>query len=343
LLGTSLSLNRSFLAMEVLGAVASGVTLAALFKCTFEALDLIHLYETQDADFKRLQLQYSLEKCRLYNWGVVMGLADDSKQNLLSDWHSKELVVETLRQVIALFSDAQVIRKKYGCDDTISSAAPSLPAPETSHGITSAFGHFKIQSSNSDEIMLRLKKTKWVIRDRKKFLVLVSEVRSLIDSLEKITNDLSTTARLEEFLRIRINGITNVDTLLGIASVWKDSHPRVASAASTKADSISMSSGKYEFISEWRASVDSETSGDTLIADIEDLTITELKQAIVSLSRMGGLLGTDTGHPGFVFGLINHGDNLHDDKSTLIINLNVSLISIFIIIARDLWISLSPA
>ena len=91
--------------MEVLGAVASDVTLAALFKCTFEALDLIHLYQTQDVDFKLLQLQYSLEKCRLYNWGVEMGLADDSKQNLLSEWHSKELVEETLRQVVIYLTD----------------------------------------------------------------------------------------------------------------------------------------------------------------------------------------------------------------------------------------------
>ena len=130
--------------------------------------------------------------------------------------------------------------------------------------------------------MSRLKKTKWFIRDRKKFLVLVSELRSLIDSLENITNDLSTKARLEEFLRIRINGIANVDTLLGIASVWKDSHPRVASAASTKADSISTTSERYESISIWQTAVDSEASGDDIIADVEDLTITELKHSVIS-------------------------------------------------------------
>ncbi|KAH7196410.1 prion-inhibition and propagation-domain-containing protein [Fusarium flagelliforme] len=268
--------------MEVLGAVASGVTLAALFKYSFEAFDIIQLYQSQDVDFKRLQLQYKLEKGRLYNWGVEMGLADDSKPNLLNEWHSKELVAETLRQIIALFSDAQVIRKKYGCDDAISSAAPSLPGPETLHGITRAFDHFRIQSSNSDESMSRLKKTKWVIRDRKKFLILVSDIQSLVDSLEKITNDLSTIARLEECLRRRVNEIKNGDILLGIASVWKESHPRVASAASTKADSISMSSGKYEFISQWQNSVDSEASRDSLIADVEDLSITELKHSVVS-------------------------------------------------------------
>ncbi|KAJ4137192.1 hypothetical protein NW768_002773 [Fusarium equiseti] len=268
--------------MEVLGAVASSFTLAALFKYSFEALDLIQLYQSQDVDFKRLQLQYELEKCRFYNWGDKMGLADDSKQNLLSEWHSKELVAETLRQVIALFSDAQVIRKKYGCDDITSSAAALLPAPDTSHGITRAFDHFRIKSPNSDESMSRLKKTKWVIRDRKKFFVLVSEVRSLIDSLEKITSDLSSTVRLEELLRIRINEITNVDTLLGIASVWKESHPRVASAASTKADTISMISGRYEFVSQWQNAVDSGASEDMLIANIEDLTITELKHSVIS-------------------------------------------------------------
>ncbi|KAI1068574.1 hypothetical protein LB507_004262 [Fusarium sp. FIESC RH6] len=267
--------------MELLGAVASGFTLAALFKYSFEALDLIQLYQTHDVDFDRLQLQYKLEKCRLYNWGDKMGLADHSKQNLLSEWHSNHLVSETLQQIINLFRDGQVVRKRYGCEDIVASSAPSLPATESSQGITSAFDHFRIQSSNIDGLMSRLKKTKWVIRDRKKFVVLISEVRILINSLENITSNLSSTACLEELFQTRVNSITNVDTLLDIASVWKESHPRVASAASIRAESISMTSGRYEYISQWQTAVDSEASGDTLVAEVEDLTITELKHSFI--------------------------------------------------------------
>ncbi|EGU86606.1 hypothetical protein FOPG_17233 [Fusarium oxysporum f. sp. conglutinans race 2 54008] len=273
--------------MEVLGAVASGLTLADLFNYSSEALDLIHLYQSQDADFNSLQLQFKLEKCRLYNWGVEMGLADPSKRNLLHEWHSRNLIAQSLQQIIHLFSSAQEIRKKYGCDNIAGSSASLVgSSPQDFNNIGTAFNHFRIQPTTPEtERPSILRKSKWVIRDRKKFLVLISEVRGLIDSLENITNDLSSRARLEESLRNRINEIANVDTLLMIASVWKGSHPRLASAASNKAESISMSSGKQNYISEWQISVGDEASEETVIAKIEDLTVTELKHSIVRSSQ----------------------------------------------------------
>jgi len=59
---------------EILGAVASGVTLASLFKVCFEAFDLIQTARNRDADLQKLALRFNIEKCRLYVWGEAMGL-----------------------------------------------------------------------------------------------------------------------------------------------------------------------------------------------------------------------------------------------------------------------------
>lgn len=269
--------------MELLGAVASGVTLAKLFKYAFEALDLIHLYQTQDVDFNKLQLQFRLEKCRLYNWGMQMGLTNNLRPNLLNDWHHKDVVIDCLRQIVRLLSDAESIRDKYGCVEVTPSTELLIErGPQYSSSIAAVFDNFKIQSSRFEKSRAKVRrKSRWIVRDRKKFILLIEELRGLIDSLQDITNELSSTARLEEALRSRIGGIPDVETLLMIASVWKESHPRIASTASTRAESLSMSSGQKNNISEWRSFIGSEDSDETLIGNLEDLTITELKHSVV--------------------------------------------------------------
>lgn len=269
--------------MELLGAVASGVTLAALFKYAFEALDLIQLYQTQDVDFNKLQLQFRLEKCRLYNWGMEMGLANNSRPNLLNDWHHKDVVTDCLRHIVRLLSDAESIHDKYGCVEVTPSTELLIErGPQYSRSIAAVFDNFKIQSSRFEKSRATVhRKSRWIVRDRKKFILLIEEVRSLIDSLQNITNELSSTARLEEALRSRIGGIPDVETLLMIASVWKESHPCIASTASTKAESLSMSSGQNMDISEWQSFIGSEDSDETLVGNLEDLTITELKHSVL--------------------------------------------------------------
>ncbi|KAH6990275.1 prion-inhibition and propagation-domain-containing protein [Ilyonectria destructans] len=269
--------------MELLGAVASGVTLAALFKYAFEALDLIHLYQTQDVDFNKLQLQFRLEKCRLYNWGIEMGLANNSRPNLLNNWYHKDVVTDCLQHIMRLLSNAESIHDKYGCVEvTLPTELLIERGPQYSSSIAAVFDNFKIQSSRFEKSRATAhRKSRWIVRDRKKFILLIDEVRSLIDSLQNITNELSSTTRLEEALRSRIDGIPDVETLLMIASVWKKSHPRIASAASTRAESLSMSSGQKMDISEWQNFIGSEYSDETLIGNLEDLTITELKHSVV--------------------------------------------------------------
>lgn len=59
---------------ELFGAVASGVTLAGLFRACLEAFDMIRTAHDQEMDLKKLTLKLNIEKCRLYLWGDEMGL-----------------------------------------------------------------------------------------------------------------------------------------------------------------------------------------------------------------------------------------------------------------------------
>jgi hypothetical protein len=61
---------------EIIGLVASGMTIAGLFKICVEAFDLIQTGRHQELDVKKLTLRLNIEKCRLYTWGQVMGLTE---------------------------------------------------------------------------------------------------------------------------------------------------------------------------------------------------------------------------------------------------------------------------
>lgn len=60
---------RPFIMAEVLGAVASGITLAALFKACIDAFELIQVGRHQDVDYRKLKLRLNVERCRLFVWG----------------------------------------------------------------------------------------------------------------------------------------------------------------------------------------------------------------------------------------------------------------------------------
>lgn len=211
-----------------------------------------------------------------------MGRTDSSRGGHLDECHSKALVSERLEQVFRLFVDAESIHEKYGCGEASLAWVPSIErAARGSKKIAEAFDDFRIKTPKVWKTRPEaLRKSQWVVRDRKKFLLLIAEVLVLIDSLQDITSKLSTAARLEYMLRARIDKIPNVDTLCMIAAVWKESHPSVASAASTQAECLSMHSGRRCDISDWKALVDSDVSEDYMaISELEDLTVTELKHS----------------------------------------------------------------
>ena len=51
---------------DLIGVLASGITLAGLFKVCLDATDLIQTAQNQDLDLKKLLLKLDIEKCVQY-------------------------------------------------------------------------------------------------------------------------------------------------------------------------------------------------------------------------------------------------------------------------------------
>ncbi|KAL6715501.1 Peroxisomal membrane protein PAS20 [Lecanora helva] len=181
---------------EVVGTVASVLTLASAFKHCVEAFDLIHTPRNQAQDLKRMALKLNIEKCRLYLWGQSMGLTSPQNplnENLFDFSPYSTLIAETLEFILDLFRDSEKLKHRYGCavaqvqDKT--TVAPPLPRRKTLPYLNTSFDNFKLRPRIVSRTLSAKRTTCWIIRDRGKFETLILEARHLIDGLQDITKD----------------------------------------------------------------------------------------------------------------------------------------------------------
>ena len=275
----------------ILGAIASGLTVAALFKLCVEAFDLIQAGRRQEFDLRKLILRLNIEKCRLYTWGEVIGLttpANDTEQRPIDSHQFQHLVKETLDMILLLLTDSHKIQNRYGCQQILAvEDDPRLLSCGTeeraTEGLAAAFERFKITVPKLERVKDLSRKTKWVIQDRKKFDCLIGEVKDLVDGLQDITSTLSSIARQEGMMRRRIQTIDEVEILTLVSDVCEVDHPDISDAASVKIDILSMSSTQKRRIEDWAATIDDSSNTDS--SDIETMSITELKHRVRRLER----------------------------------------------------------
>ncbi|KAL6714714.1 hypothetical protein ACLMJK_008139 [Lecanora helva] len=277
---------------EVLGAVAGGVTLAALFKTCIDAFELIQISRHQEGDFRKLKLRLNIEKCRLCIWGEFIGLAntsDDNHDRPIDSVRFPDVVRDILQTVVELFHDSHKIQDKYGCRQAAQGELLNEIQDSPSCKLAATFSNFPIRSNQNLRTPKVIQNLTWVIHDRKKFGALVTEVKDLIDSLQGITRPSVPVTRQDRKMLQKIVAIGDAETLSQIAEVCLDDHPDVAEIASTKADTISSASSNRRRVDAWIQDVQElqETHEGWMSPDLESMTVTELKQKLLEMLQEG--------------------------------------------------------
>ena len=275
---------------EVLGAAASVVTLVSLLTNCVEAFELIHIAKNQEKDLEKLDLKLMLEQCRLKAWGKSMGLISENgseKRNLLNGFEFREVVQQALQQILTVLTDSNCLSKKYGGRQTCIEASANLTIdPGRSPAVSklmAAFKRIKINDNVREQASKAKSTSVWVFHDRKKYMALISEVQSLVDTVEKLTKDIVSQAQQEQFMVSRINAISDLRTLNMVTEVCELDHPAYSDAASIRADVLSMTTSRRGDVTEWIEQVDAENAADDTSEDMESWDITELKRRYVTL------------------------------------------------------------
>jgi hypothetical protein len=238
---------------EVLGAVASGITLAALFKTCLDTFDIFQAAKNSDVDLRKLLVRLNIEKCRLYTWGEAMGLtavaASEQKLSLESALF-QSLVRDALEIIIQLLQDSEKIKSRYGCVELKSLTSQHQESLETDAivDLAASFSEFSICNESklpfTSYKMKLASRTRWAIRDKKSFTVLIEEVKNLVDGLRDITKPIFTVARQEGMIKYAIQQIRNLDTLEILSEVCQEDHPDISDAASVKMDVLTIATSR---------------------------------------------------------------------------------------------------
>lgn len=245
---------------ELIGAIASGITIAALLKTCLDAFELFEVAKNTDTDLQCLIIRLTMEKCRLYTWGQAMGLVTPpatGQERPLDSSPFQNLARAALEQILRLLNDSARIQSRYGCETVL------VPARDDSIGpladLAASFDHFTVlgQSRQPPFAKNRLfSKTRWAIKDRKKFAELIIEVRSFVDGLQEITKSVFTVARQEGMLRFGIQQIISLDTLEIVAEACQNDYPDISDAVSIKMDVMTIGTSRKREIKDWADCVD---------------------------------------------------------------------------------------
>ena len=109
---------------EIIGVIASGVTLAGLFASCIEVFSVIEMHRNAAAEHSVLSVQLKIKQCRLYTWGMTMGLTKPPEEHPnnynpashLTGTPFVNVVHDILNSIFMLFKNTSQIRRRYGCE-----------------------------------------------------------------------------------------------------------------------------------------------------------------------------------------------------------------------------------
>lgn len=246
---------------EVLGLVASGITVAALFSSCIEAFDLIECMRNHPEDYKILLVKLEIEKCRLYQWGESLGLSkgQPDEVSIFKDIPFKSLIIEILSSIFLLFSNAERVRDRYGC--VAFTAVPRTK--QLSHAssifvddiLKHTFNNLKISTHVKSKGLRVDKRLRWVAGDKTKFGRLLADLKDLVDGLESITRALPAVNEIECRMKTRIASIRSRPALEMVAEACSETRQDLAETASLKLELLSTGVTTFNGIEQWNEAV----------------------------------------------------------------------------------------
>jgi hypothetical protein len=202
---TTLLYLKPLATMEVAGLV---ISIVPLWESCVQVFEVINFARQYGMDYEILSIKLEVERVRLLSWGHAVGLDDPSSTDTRLTKTEVHSAVERLLGCIRhVFVDSERPQNTYGL-------RPSLVAPERefttaddnqpSQSQLILRGVFKRAYENLRRVARErqhntplIRKSKWAVNDRKKFMALVAEVRGFNDSLESLFPDVKLRMRAE--------------------------------------------------------------------------------------------------------------------------------------------------
>ena len=266
--------------MEPTGLTLGAIALASLFTECIQCLDLIELDRSSEQGLKTQVCKLSLIKRQFMVWGESIGLLspDEGRDDVLDQVQGRQEIEDVLQQISILLKDAEKLKTKYGVD------VDSMDGRQSDRIEVSRSRRDIFKQNPLVEFISRLaahqrkstilSKTRWAIRDSKKFEILVKDLDWFVTKLITIDVSHETHIRREMAIREDVQSIVDLSTLSIMEQTCTGPNRSWATAARIHSDYLSSAGSSVDRdgrIRDWNAHLESTTS-DSQSMSVDEMT-----------------------------------------------------------------------
>ena len=265
--------------MEPIGLTIGAITLASLFIECVECLDLIELARSSERDLTTQVCKLNIVKRQLMVWGESIGLLspDEGRDGILDQLRGHQEIKDVLQQISILLQDVEELKTRYGVEADSTNDGGQSHCIEVSRCRRDIFKQHPIMEFLSRLATHQRKstiitKTRWAIRDSKKFEALVKNLDWFVTKLIRIEVSHDTHVRRDMATCEEVESIVDLSTLAIMEQTCEGPNQSWATAARIHSDYLSNVGslvGRNERIRDWNARVES-IEGDSQIIGVDE-------------------------------------------------------------------------
>ena len=255
--------------MEPVGLTFGAIALASLFTECIECLDLIELARSSEKGLKTQVCKLSFIKRQFMVWGESIGLLspDEGRDEVLDQVQGRQEIEDVLQQISILLKDAEKLKTNYGVDvdSTDDKQSDRIEVSRSRRDIfkQNPIVEFINRLAAHQRRSTILTKTRWAIRDSKKFEGLVKDLDWFVTKLITIDVSHETYIRREMATREEVQSIVDLSTLSIMEQTCTGPNRSWATAARIHSDYLSCAGSSVDRdgrIRDWHAHLESTKS-----------------------------------------------------------------------------------
>ena len=266
--------------METAGLTIGAIALASLFTECIECLDSIELARSSEKGLKTQVCKLSIIKRQFMVWGESIGLLspDQGRDDVLDQVQGRREIEDVLQQVSTLLQDAEKLKTKYGvevdtADDRQSHCIEVSRSRKDIFKRNPIVGFISRLAAHQRRSTI-ITKTRWAIRDSKKFEGLVKDLDWFVTKLITIDVSHETHIRREMATREEVESIVDLSTLTIMEQTCRGPSRSWAAAARIQSEYLSSHGSVVERnqrIRDWNAHLES-TESDSQSMSVDERT-----------------------------------------------------------------------
>ncbi|MCJ1473406.1 hypothetical protein MMC13_002057 [Lambiella insularis] len=260
---------------EAAGLTIGIVALASLFSTCVECWDYIDRGRSHGRDYEILATQLDIEKTRFLLWGQTIGLLDVDgvgRDSTLDSPSVEKTIERCLHNIHKIFTDSDALVNRYGMQELDPlTTTPMSSKVASSHSLQTfkeSWTKFQARVKGVQRQSSFLRKTRWAIRDRAQFDLLLGDLRQLISGLKDITDSRSNQQLQQRALMEELESLP-LEDLIRVKEATRGLHDDISDAATVVLEMSVMGDGDseetYTNIEDWIPDPATNQAIDTLL------------------------------------------------------------------------------